>query len=144
MVSGISCGLVSGLEIDWAAGAARRGSLRCLSTASAGVDAGFFSTVSVAVARAVSELILTARGEVGVEALDAGAAAASACAGVVTVCAGAAADAAAAGGAGAWGRGGAIGVAATAGGAGMATGAGAGGTAACATTGVLAATAGTV
>src|SRR5437870_4391465 len=48
-----SCGLGSGLETAWGAGAARRGSLRCLSRASAGAETGFLSG-SVAVARAVS------------------------------------------------------------------------------------------
>ena len=76
IVSGTSCGFGSGLETDWGAGVARRGSLRCLSTASvgAGADAGFFSAGSVALASADRELMVTASGEAGGVALDAAAA----------------------------------------------------------------------
>src|SRR5258706_14751120 len=77
MASDTSCGLGSGLATDCGAGAARRGSLRCLSRASAGADTGFFSAGSVAVASADSELKLTANGDAAGVALDAAAAGAA-------------------------------------------------------------------
>src|SRR5712691_3030 len=124
MASETSCGLDSGLDTDCGAGVARRGSLRCLSRASAGAETGFFSAGSVAVASADSELMLTARGDAAGVALDA-AAAGAAGTGVETTGVGGGVATVAAGGAGAGGRGSGTGAAATgAEGAGAATGVG--------------------
>ena len=76
MDSCTSWDLGSGLEIGWGAGgAARRGSFRCLSPASAG--AGFFSVGSVAVASADNEFVVTVNGDAAGFTFDAAAAGAA-------------------------------------------------------------------
>jgi hypothetical protein len=59
------------VETAWGWGAARRGSLRCLSAESTGAAPGFFSVGSVALARADSELIVAVKGEPEATPLDA-------------------------------------------------------------------------